>query len=289
MALVPVIWKEAIASIELQASSDEVRAGSPEFYQIGTGFCVSPDQEEPLRLLLMTNRHVIEQALAQDGRMFLRFLHSPRDEQGRVQRMAVDLREEDKDVRWFVHRNAEVDLAVLRGLGEVGLPHPPPACFGRHLVATPELVEQWEIRESEELFLISFYPTLIGGVPSSPIVRSALLASVEDSHSFVIECTVFPGNSGSPVFLKRTTERIRNQQLELGSAPPPLLLGVVFAYIPYRELAISVQTRMPRIQFEENSGLARCVTFQAIHELLDLVEPHMTPRDRVEPQTGVTE
>lgn len=34
------------------------------------------------------------------------------------------------------------------------------------------------------------------------------------------------------------------------------LLGIVAAYLPYQDVAISSQTRRPRVIFEENSGLA---------------------------------
>ncbi|MEN6615143.1 MAG: hypothetical protein ABFD12_01160 [Syntrophorhabdus sp.] len=38
-----------------------------------------------------------------------------------------------------------------------------------------------------------------------------------------------------------------------------MLVGIVSSFIPYREVAVSEQTRRPRIVFEENSGLANLV------------------------------
>ena len=53
------------------------------------------------------------------------------------------------------------------------------------------------------------------------------------------------------------------------------LIGMVSSFIPYRDVAISVQTKRPRIIFEENAGLCNVVPAEIILELLqspDFVE-----------------
>jgi hypothetical protein len=61
----------------------------------------------------------------------------------------------------------------------------------------------------------------------------------------LIDAAVFPGNSGGPVVAR----------LPMYSGLVIKLIGIVHAYVPYRETAISMQTLKPRVIFEENSGL----------------------------------
>jgi hypothetical protein len=44
------------------------------------------------------------------------------------------------------------------------------------------------------------------------------------------------------------------------------LLGVVYQFIPYTDVAVSKQTNRPRIAFEENSGLASVIPCDYIDE-----------------------
>lgn len=46
------------------------------------------------------------------------------------------------------------------------------------------------------------------------------------------------------------------------------LLGVVRDYIPYIDTAFSLQTKRPRVTFEENSGLADVIPADYIEETI---------------------
>jgi hypothetical protein len=88
-------------------------------------------------------------------------------------------------------------------------------------------------------------------------VRGGIIARIEDllyygGESFLIDSFVFPGNSGGPVLLKPESFSIPGTLNHPGS----YLIGVVDAYQPYREPAVSPQTQETRVIFEENSGLA---------------------------------
>ena len=50
--------------------------------------------------------------------------------------------------------------------------------------------------------------------------------------------------------------------------PDPLLIGVVDAYQPYREPAVSLQTQETRIVFEENSGLANILPIDYVKDAI---------------------
>ncbi len=72
-----------------------------------------------------------------------------------------------------------------------------------------------------------------------------------------MDSLVFPGNSGSPVVLKPVAVHLMDNRFTIGQVNPALLLGVVFEYVTYSEVAVSTQTGRPRVSFEENSGLAK--------------------------------
>ena len=64
---------------------------------------------------------------------------------------------------------------------------------------------------------------------------------------------VFWGVSGKPMFTN------------------PKVLGLVSAYLPYRDVATSKQTGLIRLISEENSGLAHVVPMDAVIELTSIL------------------
>jgi hypothetical protein len=55
----------------------------------------------------------------------------------------------------------------------------------------------------------------------------------------------------------------------------PYLIGIVQAYVPYQDVAVSLQTARPRVIFEENTGLA------AVHPvdfIAETIAARFTPR-----------
>ena len=71
------------------------------------------------------------------------------------------------------------------------------------------------------------------------------------SSDYIVDAFVFPGNSGGPVVIKPEVARIQGTQHNTSSR----LIGLVKSYIPYRDVAISPQTKRARVVFEENTGL----------------------------------
>jgi hypothetical protein len=89
---------------------------------------------------------------------------------------------------------------------------------------------------------------------------------IEKNHYFLIDCMIYPGNSGSPVILKPELVSIEGTK----AVNKAYLLGVVSGYIPYRDVAVSEQTHEPRIMFVENSGLATVVPMDFVKETAEL-------------------
>jgi len=110
---------------------------------------------------------------------------------------------------------------------------------------------------------------LVQNSHSAVIVREGIIARIEDllnygAESFMIDSFVFPGNSGGPVLLKPEVVSIKGTQYH----PDPYLIGVVDAYLPYREPAVSLQTQETRVVFEENSGLANILPIDYVNDAI---------------------
>jgi len=174
---------------------------------------------------------------------------------------------------WTPHPSA--DLAGIRVPQTANSPAPAGVVvFSLAEVASQEQEKQWDIGEGDETFTITFHPNLVRGQPSSPIVRHGIIAEYsEDVETFLIDSLAYPGNSGSPVVLKPTLLHRSETGYDFGQANPALLLGVVLEFVPYVDVAVSMQTSRPRITFEENSGLVRVLRSKRIVELLRIMAP----------------
>src|SRR3990172_1553482 len=87
------------------------------------------------------------------------------------------------------------------------------------------------------------------------------------SHETTSSCDTaqFPGNSGGPVIIEPSAGSIEGTKPITGS----YLIGIVSGYLPYQDIAISAQTRRPRIVFEENSGLASVHPVDFVSQTID--------------------
>ena len=163
-------------------------------------------------------------------------------------------------VEWFRHPTS--DVAVL--------PLPPESPLARsggadHLHfadnLTPTTAEWQHVSEGYGVFVLGFPMGIVGEQRTYPIVRYGVIARIQDwrrgdAQTFLIDSAAFPGNSGGPVVLQPEAMGVEGTE----SIRRSLLLGIVSSYIPYVDVAVSTQTKRPRVTFEENSGLAEVVS-----------------------------
>src|SRR5262249_34216763 len=130
------------------------------------------------------------------------------------------------------------------------------------------------IAAGDGVFVLGFPMNLAGEQRNYVIVRQGCIARIsemieEATTTFMIDATVFPGNSGGPVVLKPEAIAITRTQAQ----PNAMLIGMVTQYRPYTDVAISQQTKQPRILFQENSGLADVLPIDYVEEAITAWRP----------------
>ena len=135
-----------------------------------------------------------------------------------------------------------------------------------------EKAKEIEVSEGDGVFAIGFPLGLAGYEEQNfPIVKQGCIARIQDwlsgnSRHILVDANIFPGNSGGPIFLQPSAIAIEGTKTNQF----PYLLGMVSAYIPYEDVAVSLQTHRPRVVFEENSGIVEVVPSDAIIRTIQL-------------------
>ena len=214
---------------------------------------------------LVTNKHV---ALENERLQFRLNMYDKR-----IERIKIGNEKGfEDDFEWVQHPDEKVDLAAILvpwvlGANVIGL--------NFDTIANTE-----ELYDGREIFYWGF-PLGYGAekkLQHLPIMRTGIVAQIRGKKQFMIEANVFPGSSGSPIFSKSIViKEDLNKDGNIDDSgiiaslifKAPKLLGIVSSYIPYEETAYSRQTGIPRITFQENSGLANAINSHCIFDIID--------------------
>lgn len=165
-------------------------------------------------------------------------------------------------VEWIFHTDKKVDIAIIPFGLEVekdDVMTIPDNLF----LATDELFELYDV------FFLSYQPGIEITNRISPVIRQGMISLINEDTTFYIDGAAFPGNSGSPVFLKPSPIRFGEKGISIGGDQlGGKFIGVIGEYLPYQEVAISLQTKRPRVIFEENTGLSRVWSVDCIRDVL---------------------
>jgi trypsin-like peptidase len=243
---------------------------------IGSGTAYAKmDRADPAgtRWFLVTNRHVIESL----EKAYLRAnTWDPANPTliGVAREVELTLQGPNGEQFWWTHPDPDIDIAVtlinIAGFTAVGFR----VYFFEDDVDALTVAQMAAIpmSEGDGVYGLGFPMGLVGGDKNRPIVRGGWIARLQDllageSNTFLIDSAVFPGQSGGPV-----VSRPEALALPGGEALASCrLLGVVVAYVPYRDTAVSSQTGQVRITFDENSGLAWVYPIDRIEETIAAV------------------
>lgn len=263
MALIPAFFLDCVVAIGFENENKERHYAATGFLY---GKLVKQEGErKQYRIFLVTNKHVFNDSKS----AWLRFNPEGDEPAKEFEALLVD---KDNKQTWLVHPDPEVDLAILSinapFLMEQGIRF---SYFrnDQHVTTRTQATEIG-VSEGDGVFILGFPMGMIGEKRNFVIVKQGIIARIRDtlaehSKEFLVDASIFPGNSGGPVVLRPEIVSIQGTKANSSAS----LLGVVSSYVPYQDVAISAQTKRPRIIFEENSGLASIVPVDYLVEIID--------------------
>lgn len=237
----------------------------------GTGFLLSEERPDGrTAILLVTNKHVIAGADTVT-------LHLIAAGPGATPALGHSLTLTCHPDQFTGHPDPEIDIAML-GIGgalqqlvDEGTP-----AFLRtvspSMCATREVLDDYE--PIEPVTFIGYPNGLYDSASLLPIVRQGYSATAmnidyEGEPIFLIDASVFPGSSGSPVFLvPRPSAPDKRGNITIGGpARPPILLGIVAA-VHQRQVPVVLSTSTPGVPMvNELIDLGIVYKASAIHSL----------------------
>ena len=267
MALLPPFYLDAVVAI---GTDDDI--GQRRW--IGTGFLYGSldHRTERYNIWFVTNKHVIEKF----RHVYLKF-NSAIEQNSSDHK--VSLTDNDGTRLWFEHPSGAADIAVSPLNGKKLQDEQRQFSFiqsDKHLMDKSKMREL-QTTEGDRVFVLGFPMGLVDSERQYAICRSGILSRIRDyldnrTNEYLIDASVYPGNSGSPVINCPSAIAIEGTT---GSKQADLI-GMVKSYLPYKDTAISQQTGRTRIIFEENSGLAAVEGVEVIVETIACAEQRMT-------------
>jgi len=182
---------------------------------------------------------------------------------GRIASRSIEEIKRNFSVDWIFHEKKEVDIAII----PFGLD---PQNDDVKIISDDMFISIERLFELYDVFFLSYQPGMQPQKKISPIIRAGTISVINEDKTFYIDASAFPGNSGSPVFLKPSPIRYDEEGISVGGDKlGGKFIVIIGEYISYQEIAISTQTSRPRVIFEENTGLSRVWSVPFIREILD--------------------
>jgi hypothetical protein len=181
----------------------------------------------------------------------------------RIGSRSIDQIKKNFAVNWIFHENKDVDIAVI----PFGLD---PQKDDVKTIPDNMFLTADRLFEVYDVFFLSHQLGIQPQKRISPVIRSGTISLINDDKTFYIDAPAFPGNSGSPVFLKPSPIRFDEGGISIGGDQlGGKFIGIIGEYLPYQEVAISTQTGRPRVVFEENTGLSKVWSVTFIREIVE--------------------
>lgn len=198
----------------------------------GTAFVVSHAHKRGTHTFIVTNRHLVE-GVRSGGLVFTQKRNGQPDIGRRFQ-----LNIEDFPHAWFLHPDPEVDLAVvpMRPLEQAARDQGVELYY--HVIDSrlcPDAATVRALDALEEVLFVGYPSGVWDHVNLMPIMRrgttaTPMILDFEGRPEFLIDAAVYPGSSGSPVFLYQPDFMRPNQ-----STGRKFLFAGVIAAVFFRE------------------------------------------------------
>lgn len=264
MAIIPPFFMDAVVALGIELPDKRK-------HWVGTGFLVGRKEDYDLTqstIYIITNRHVIKN----QNLLYVRF--NSNEESG-VKDLPMPLLDTTGNPIFSEHPLEAVDVVAIQIIPQVILNHNLSLSFfdlTDHSL-TLEQMKATGVDEGSLVYSLGFPMNLVNNSVKAPICRLGCISRVADAfvnpaiaESFLVDAQVFPGNSGGPIVS-------RPEHISIDGTPNNTsanLIGILSAYIPYRETLYSRQTGLDRMIQEENSGLTIVHPVDRIKEVVEM-------------------
>ena len=229
---------------------------------IGTGFFgalhVIRNDPNGYKLMLISNKHVFlgSEGMSESDRELIIHLNQKKDDGmpdlGNVQQFNID----NFEYRYYPHPNPDIDLACF----DVTYLLAENVYFKPLDERCLNLIDYSKVAPGSEVIFVGYPEDRYDIVNNLPLIRTGSIASMPDVDfngrgQIVIDAQVFPGQSGSPVFVK--------------SGSQASFLGVVCETMVKNSQLQILPTNIPRIAVEQILGLGVIIKQKHVIELID--------------------
>ena len=281
MAIIPNFFLDAVVALGIDGADGEK-------HWIGTGFIVGRKEIANPKLstyYIITNKHVIKTPKY----VYVRF-----NSLGAtlVKDYRIDLYDKAGAPMFSAHPNDKTDVIALQ-ISPKTLINDKSIWGAFDLedhALTLEQMQSTGVEEGHLIYALGFPMDLVDPI-KVPICRLGCISRVTDAFIlkksnplFLVDAQTFPGNSGGPIVT-------RPELISFNGTPQITssnLIGILSAYIPYKEALYSRQTERLRMIQEENSGLTIVHPVDRIKEVVELEWKRIEQQKVVLPVTSET-
>jgi len=232
----------------------------------GTGFVIGkPDKKNPSKVFytLVTADHVLR--AAQGDRVTLTFRQKQQDETWKRVEMSVQIRNKKKEL-WQKHPKMDIAAIFIRLPKNVVT-----TLLTTNFLMDDSKLKEYEIHPGLELLCLG-YPFGIEGKYGFPILRSGRIASypltpTKDNKTFLFDFTVFPGNSGGPVYFFKQDPTFGGAR-HMGST----IYGIMGIVVKEKKITQKVKQLYERRETDTPLQLGEVIHATFIKQLIELMD-----------------
>lgn len=265
MAIIPSFFMDAVIALGIELP------GCDKKHWVGTGFLVGRKEKNNPDLstvYIITNKHVV----ANQNMLYVRFNNNGTSG---VKDLPLTLVSEDRKELFSAHPNLDTDIVAIQIAPQVVIDNESSLSFfdlDEHSLILSQM-QDTGVNEGSLVYALGFPMNLMNDSVKAPICRLGCVARIADAfvnpqtaEMFLVDAQTFPGNSGGPIVS-------RPEYIAINGTPQNTranLIGILSAYIPYRETLYSRQTGLNRMIQEENSGLTIVHPVDRIREVVEI-------------------
>ncbi len=186
---------------------------------VGTGFLISaPGPDGKPRTVLITAHHVFQRMPGQTAKIGYRIAN--KDGSWSYSPQPLKIRDAEGHELWLRHPVHDVAAIAIKAPAEFAK-----AALPEAYLAGDQTFETYKVNTGDEMMALGFPRGLSANTAGFPILRSGRVASyplapAKIFPTFLLDFSVFPGNSGGPVFVARTEVRAASEGAATGDATP---------------------------------------------------------------------